>query len=412
MANINISSSSEINYNYTILLLCIGYFIDFYDLSIFGTGYVELIKQQFQIIDPIQIQQLYLYITNWYTAGIFTGSIVFGILGDKFGRTYVIRYSILLYSFSILASLFINSVPLFCFIRFLTGAGLACEFATSSVLISEIMHNNYKSHKSSILLYGCGILGGLTTLVFSSISWQIMFLFGGVSGILLYLARKRVYESLLFQNISKENNIDKGKILHLINNRKTLIKTLKLFLLIAPFNLIISIMFIFPSLMSLNQGLSSAIKIILLGFFLGGLCSLLISSFIINKLKSYTKYLFVNFIFISLLLLLPFKYITDQTLFIYSILIGIAGGAYPPIWIQLVSKSFGTNIRNTASNSLFALGRASCILFNAIIGYSLINIHFGISYLKCLIIITLLLAIISLYTIKDNYNSRVDYLEM
>lgn len=404
-------SNKTFNYNYTIILLCIGYFIDFYDLSIFGSGYVELIKQQFGVIDPTQIQQLYLYITNWYTVGIFLGSIIFGILGDKFGRVYVIRYSILLYSFSILASLFIKSIPLFCFIRFLTGAGLACEFATSSVLISEIVKDSYRSHKISILLYGCGILGGLTSLIFSFISWQIMFLFGGISGILLYLGRKKVYESILFENIYRQNNIDKGNISIIISNSKTFLKTLKLFLLITPFNLIISIIFIFPSLMNLNQDLSSAIKTILLGFFLGGVIGLLISSPIMNAIKSYTKYLTISFILILFILLFPLKYINDQNLFIYCIIIGVIGGSYPPIWIQLVSRSYGTNLRNTASNSLFALGRLSGIFFNIIISYSLANMHLGVYYLKYLIILVLTFAILSLFTIKDNYNSKLDYLE-
>ncbi|MFN7094911.1 MAG: MFS transporter, partial [Burkholderiales bacterium] len=125
-------------YSLTLILLCIGYFIDFYDLTIFSAGYTNIIRDLFSVTDTEQIQLLYLKITNFYTAGIIIGSIIFGILGDKFGRITVVRYSILLYSLSIIASTFTHSLSLFIFLRFLAGAGLAAEFGTSSVLISEL----------------------------------------------------------------------------------------------------------------------------------------------------------------------------------------------------------------------------------------------------------------------------------
>ena len=58
------------NTNYlTLLLLCLGYFIDFYDLTIMGVSYNELIQEQFNITAVAQIQQTYLMISNFQTIG-------------------------------------------------------------------------------------------------------------------------------------------------------------------------------------------------------------------------------------------------------------------------------------------------------------------------------------------------------
>lgn len=89
---------------FTIFLLCFGYYIDFYDLTIFSACYTNVIKDLFHIYDPIETQRLYLTISNYYTIGIILGAITFGILGDKFGRSYIIRYSILIYSVAIIIS--------------------------------------------------------------------------------------------------------------------------------------------------------------------------------------------------------------------------------------------------------------------------------------------------------------------
>ena len=124
-----------ITYNYhkytlTIILLCVGYYIDFYDLTIFSASYNDIIQDLFHIYDKTEIQLLYLKITNFNNAGIIVGGVMFGILGDKYGRSTVIRYSILLYSISIILSCYTHSTAIFCLLRFLSGVGLATEFAT------------------------------------------------------------------------------------------------------------------------------------------------------------------------------------------------------------------------------------------------------------------------------------------
>lgn len=344
----------------TVFLLCFGYFIDFYDLTIFSACYTSVIKDLFNVYDSIEIQRLYLTISNCYTIGIILGSITFGILGDKFGRSYIIRYSILIYSIAIVLSVFTKSFILFTFLRFVSGFGLATEFATSSVLIAELLSTK-NTTTATKLLYVSGVLGGICAVyIGNKFSWQIMFLFGGTIGVILYVLRKQILESGLFLLIKPKN---RGNILLLINSPQQFIKLLKLFILIIPFNFIITAMFMLPSFMPISFNLEKAISIMLISFFLGNIVSTFCSSYIVNYFKDYRSFIWLTLLIFSVSIPL-FTFITDNLFFSYSFAIGLIGGGLPTIWIQMINKEYPTNIRNTASNTLYALGRCSAVGFN------------------------------------------------
>lgn len=384
---------------FTIALLCFGYFIDFYDLTIFSACYTNVIKDLFHIYDNIEIQRLYLTISNYYTVGIILGAITFGILGDKFGRSYIIRYSILIYSIAIILSVFTKSIIFFTFLRFVSGFGLATEFATSSVLIAELLSTKNTTIATK-LLYLSGVMGGITAVYIGNIfSWKIMFLFGGLIGIILYILRKQILESRLFLLINSER---RGNILSLINSAKQITKLLKLFILIVPFNFIISAMFMLPSYMPISFALDHAIALLLVGFFLGNIVSTFFCSYIVNYFKDYR-----SFIWLSLLIFFvsipAFVFITDQTFFIYNFALGLIGGGLPTIWIQMISKEYPTNIRNTASNTLYALGRASTVGFNLFFLNWIKNRHvFITNTIICAVIISILIVVV-LLTSKNTY---------
>ena len=351
-------------FKFTLLLLCIGYFIDFYDLTIFSVSYNEIIVSLFNIKDINQIQSLFLMFTNFHTAGIIAGGIFFGVLGDKFGRAGMIKYSILIYSIAIIGGCYTHSLALFAFLRFLTGFGLATEYATSSVLIAELFAYN-ASNIAVGLLYLSGIFGGITATFLSGISWKIMFICGGIGGLVLYAMRGNLNESPLFQNIA---NTPKGNLVYLLNNSNNLWKMFSLAVLILPFYFVVSVMLIMPRFMNLQMALSESIYKLLLGFFVGNILSTLIAVVFVKIVKDFRPYLFGNTLLFVILLLFA-RFIGYQQFTIYSLLIGCIGGGLPTLWIQIVAKNYGTNQRNTATNVIYIIGRASMIAFNIGISY-------------------------------------------
>ena len=405
LSNDKIQQSNK--YTITIILLCLGYFIDFYDLTIFSASYVSVIRESFGIHDTDEIQRLYLFISSIYTVGIFCGAILFGIFGDKLGRITIIRYSILIYSIAMIASVLTTSIPVFTFLRFISGVGLAAEFATSSVLIHELLPLKRASLYNSFL-YFCGILGGITATYLGVVSWQMMYLIGGFSGVVLFLLRKKIYESLLFLNLDKK--IIRGNFLQLFNSRVKLAKFLRLFILIVPFNFLIVIMFMYPRFMNVNGDLAHLTRDLLTGFFIGNLISTIGCSIIISKFKDYRVFLLINIILFALVMP-SYSLINNQYYSLYAISLGLLGGGLPTVWIQVVVKSYGTNIRSTASNTLFAFGRLSGILFNTFIAsWILYPETFQIKVTGAVVIIAILV-ILSIILTKNNYDSNMGFVE-
>ncbi len=350
---------------FTLILLCIGYFIDFYDLTIMGVSYNELIQQQFQIHSTTQIQQTYLMISNFQTAGIFIGAVFFGILGDKIGRATAIKYSILLYSITTIAAVFTHSLPIFIILRMLSYIGLATEFATSTVLIIELFPIKSAAW-STALLYCFGVLGGICATLIGFISWQIMFLAGGVAGLSLFLARSKIGESTEFLSKKLKHQEQLGSLKILLTTPQHLIRLLRYFCMNSPYYAMITMMFIFPNYIIHDYSLAHATKLLLLGFFTGNIISSLLSAL-------YKQY-FVNdkpfmicilIIFVSLML--SYSLISESSLFIFSIGLGLIGGGYPILLSQRAAREFPIYIRSIASNTLFGLGRASSIMFNLLI---------------------------------------------
>lgn len=393
----------------TIILLCIGYAMDFYDLTIFSVGYHDIITQLFGIHDENTIQQLRMNISNWQNLGVVLGAFIFGILGDKIGRVGIIKYSILLYSLATLLSIFTKDIFLFTALRFLAGVGLACEFSTSNVLIAELMPKKW-ANWCSVLLYVFGIMGGFFATVLGFLSWKIMFLIGGTGGLLIFVLRRNLKEStLLLEIMEKQKNITRGNVFSLFS-KTNFSKTFKFYIINILFYILVSFMFLYPQYMHLDMDISMATKFLLLYFFIGNLLGTLIAGLWIHYLKNYASYMLVNFLL--MLFLLPiFPLIGKDSFALYCILFGIFAGGTPIAWVQLMSKSFGTNIRNTATNFIFGLGRFTGILLNMIL-ITCISYQFNLLYI--MIFTSILFSVISIITmlfIKNNYHQNLNYTE-
>ncbi|MDD3266589.1 MAG: MFS transporter [Burkholderiales bacterium] len=383
------------NHSWTLLILCLGYFIDFYDLTIMGVSYNELIREHFQITDQIQVQQTYLLISNFQTLGIFIGAILFGILGDKIGRAKAIRYSILIYSISTIAAVYTTSLPLFIALRTIAYIGLATEFSTSTVLILELFPIRSSAWGMAIL-YSFGVLGGITATSIGMISWQAMFIGGGLGGIILYLARSKIHESESYIEAKLQNKKNLGNFKLLICDKKNLLKIIMYFFMILPYFLLITSMFIYPNYIIKNITIANATKTLLLGFFVGNILSSLLSGFFFNH-KKYFMFLSLT---IFIILTNIYTHINDESLMLYSLGLGLIGGGYPIIWAQLVANSFPIHIRSTASNLLFALGRGSSILFNSLITTWIVVPELFVQNEMILVAITALLAFIVIWKIN------------
>lgn len=351
------------NAKWILLILCLGYFIDFYDLTVFSVSYVDIFKQQFNMHDSTKIQQMYYLINNIQMAGILVGAIAFGMLADKFGRITVIKYSILLYSFSTICCIFVTNLHVFMLLRFLAYLALASEFAVSSVLIVEFFPPKMVAWGMS-LLYILGVFGGIVVTLFGVFSYQVMFVFGGFAGLAIYLFRRVLEESPYFVELYESDRFkNTGSIVFLFKNySKPLILN---FLITLPYFFVITVMFALVKFIASDIDFASLVKIFLFGFFAGNIISCIISGFYNQYFKSPNLFFVVNII-IFLVSIFSYKYVSSDVIFLYGIVIGLIGGGYNIMWAQYAATEFPTEVRSLACNMIFALGRTSSIFFGVI----------------------------------------------
>ena len=81
-----------------VIVAALGYFVDIYDLLLFGIVRVPSLTSM-----GIEPDSAGILIFNWQMFGLVLGGIIWGILGDKKGRLSVLFGSIIVYSFANIA---------------------------------------------------------------------------------------------------------------------------------------------------------------------------------------------------------------------------------------------------------------------------------------------------------------------
>ncbi|HRI80590.1 MAG TPA: MFS transporter, partial [Cyclobacteriaceae bacterium] len=80
--------------NMAVIIAALGYFVDIYDLLLFGiVRRPSLIALGYT--DDKELLDLGAYLLNWQMGGMLIGGILWGILGDKRGRLSVLFGSII-----------------------------------------------------------------------------------------------------------------------------------------------------------------------------------------------------------------------------------------------------------------------------------------------------------------------------
>lgn len=127
------------------------------------------------------------------------GALVFGMLGDRFGRRRVLMVDILLFSLLELASAFAPSLPVLLVLRAAFGFAMGGEWGLGASLTMETIPAQSRGFASGILQagYPCGYLLASIVygLLFDTIGWRGMFVIGVLPALLVLYIRRNVEES-------------------------------------------------------------------------------------------------------------------------------------------------------------------------------------------------------------------------
>lgn len=145
------------------------------------------------------------YTTSVFLLGWATGGLIFGALGDRYGRAKVLTGSILLYSLCTGLSCLSTGFFDFCVYRFLTGVGVGGVFGLAVALVADTVPDKARAPALGMLqslstvgnimaaLLGMGI-GAMAVLPLGLKPWQAMFLIGALPAFLCVFVMGRLKE--------------------------------------------------------------------------------------------------------------------------------------------------------------------------------------------------------------------------
>lgn len=157
--------------------------------------------------DPIVIKKFAGYATSIFVAGWAMGGLIFGSLGDKFGRAKMLTTTVLLYSVFTGLSAFSKGWIDFATYRFITGLGVGGVFGLAVALVADSLPDHARTGAlgtlqalSAVGNIAAGLISmGLGKLVSSGAitangSWKLAFLFGAIPAFLCVFIQLRLKE--------------------------------------------------------------------------------------------------------------------------------------------------------------------------------------------------------------------------
>jgi MFS family permease len=395
-----------------VIVAALGYFVDIYDLILFGIVRVPSLKG-IGIPDELLLSKG-IFLLNMQMIGMLVGGIIWGIMGDKKGRLPVLFMTIALYSIANILNGFVQNIEQYAFLRFFAGLGLAGELGIGITLVSEVMSKEKRGYGTAIVS-GIGIFGAvLGFLVADIFNWRVAYWFGGGLGILLLLMRVSVFESGMFEKTKNQHKeVERGNFFILFTNKKRFLKYLNSILIGIPIWYIVSVLVIqSPELAKIlniqgeiNGG--AAVSYHYIGIAVG---SLLIG-FISEWAKSRKKMVYFSIAFLAIFTGIFFSShgFTSSMFYVIITLLGVGAG-YWAVFITMASEQFGTNIRATVTTTVPNFVRGATVPITSSV--LLLSKHYGLIQAGIIVgIICFILAIVALFFIKETYNKDLDYIE-
>jgi MFS family permease len=398
-----------------VIIAALGYFVDIYDLLLFGIVRVPSLQSMGLNPDTIGVS-----ILNWQMIGLLIGGILWGILGDKRGRLSVLFGSIILYSIANIACGFLPQIDFmdkgnaYIILRFIAGVGLAGELGAGITLVAESLPKELRAIGTSIVA-GFGLLGAVVAnfTVMLAGDWTIAYWIGGAMGLALLLLRIGVVESGLFKEVHKDKTVKKGNIFMFFNDWNRFIRYMKCIGIGLPTWFCIGILAMFANQFGVALNLSEEIKpgSAIMWAYIGISAGDFLSGFISHWLKSRKKAIFWMMIFtligVILMLFLPYK--SANVYYFFCIWLGLGTG-YWAMFVTVGAEQFGTNIRSTAATTIPNMVRGTLVLMTLLFDGTKVGL--GVILAASLVgAISFFIGIYSTLTVPETHNKDLDFVE-
>ncbi|MGV8947667.1 MAG: MFS transporter [Lutibacter sp.] len=198
-----------------------GHLFEHYDVTLYGFFAILLAPVFFP---PSSVYAAQIASFGAFAAGFLMrplGGLIFGYIGDHFGRKRALLLSI---SLAILPTLFIGLLPtyeniglaapiLLVIFRLVQGISVGGEYSGALIYVFEHAQQKHPGFKAGLLI-GCGFAGAVlgtaigtlcTSAFMPSWAWRLPFILGGIMGMIIYWLRQSIHETPEFKAMSELN---------------------------------------------------------------------------------------------------------------------------------------------------------------------------------------------------------------
>ena len=202
-----------------LVIAALGWLFDTMDQNIFTIMRQPAVKELIQnMVPPEQLQEAANYyggvITAIFLLGWAVGGLVFGILGDRLGRTRTMIYTILIYACFTGLSATARTWEQLAAFRFLTALGVGGEWAAGAALVAEVFPARSRAMALGSL-QALSAVGNMTAsvvcLLLSTYSWRWAFVVGIAPALVVVLIRRSLKEPERWQHAQAVAKVDAGK---------------------------------------------------------------------------------------------------------------------------------------------------------------------------------------------------------
>ena len=220
-------------------IAALGWLFDTMDQSLFNIVRTPSLRELLHPhldnpkLTPAEVDELRLRVERWggitttvFLAGWATGGFVFGILGDRLGRTKTMVFTILIYALFTGLSGLVHDVWLYALTRFATALGIGGEWAAGASLVAEVFPERSKPMALGFLqaLSTVGnVTAALITLGLQNLEhrWRWAYFVGAAPALLVLWIRRSVKEPEAWKEAKTRAVVGRelGNLAELFTNR-------------------------------------------------------------------------------------------------------------------------------------------------------------------------------------------------
>lgn len=331
--------------------------------------------------------------------GMLLGGIVFGILADKYGRVRVFTYTIILFAVGTALTGLATSIEQVYLFRFIAGIGAGGEYGIGMALVAEAWPKDKQGRASSYVSvgaqYGVILAALLSAMILPTLGWRALFFVGILPVIFAFIVRKNLKESPVWLEAQKnkgQREKEKGsKLMQLVETPRVAWTTFALVLMatvqIAGYN---GLMIWLPSMLQQSQGLSvSGSALWTISTAVGMIIGMLTFGRFMDRFG--TKRAYGTFLIASALAVFLYAGATGSVgVLLGGAIVGFFSNGMFAGYGALIGSLYPVQVRTTATNTIFNIGRAIGGFSPILVGYLLQSYDMKIAmlYLAALYIIS------------------------